>query len=141
MNKKQTIEALEKLGLREDLDYHIENILKVETYFEARAINIVSESNYEADNYDAWDKASIEDEMHKETSIVGFQLLDTENLEKITFDELTKDINPMIPNGVNNCAICGKPLVNRGKFDQRRVDGKLRCFDHIGQEIPEGKDT
>jgi len=46
MNRKETIEALKKLGLKEDRHYFIENIYQVETYFQARAVNIVSESDY-----------------------------------------------------------------------------------------------
>jgi len=75
--------------------------------------------------------------LHTDKSIVAFQLLDME-CEKITFDKLTENINPEVPNGVNNCGICAKPIVkNQGGYkDQREIDGQLRCFDHIGMEAP-----
>jgi hypothetical protein len=131
-----TIEALEKFGLFEDKDYYIEKILQVETYFEARAVNVVGENDYESGNYDAWAVAHIENELHKETRTIGFQLLD-KDFKKTTFDALTKDLKPNIPNGKNNCAICGTKVIGKKYNDRRERGGLLRCFDHIGQEVPQ----
>lgn len=132
---KEIIDKLGDYGLREDHDFYVEPIFQIYAHLEATATVIVTEDQYEKHDY-YFDHPEIQDVMHEEKTTVGHHLLD-KDFKPTTFEKLIEGkTRPKF--GKNKCGICGKPLIPRvlvGMPDRREMDGKLRCFDHIGVKV------